>query len=151
MNPVAAKLNPNHSVAFTLIRGAAGDRDFRDCAGGDQHGFLRRDAIAGENMTEALEEVLPTDRAVSVIKHDLAGIVPPGVLAGCDELGDTTVPGVAASRWALEIYTATGVIGPDAPFRRRAKGGLLPASSHEPHQLFRQGPCAEHNPQSPGH
>jgi type II secretion system protein J len=64
--------------------------------------------------TDALASSLPMDRAISVIKSDLAGIVPPGVLAGVMS-SDTTVPGLS-QQVALEIYTTTGLIGPDAPW-----------------------------------
>jgi type II secretion system protein J len=67
-----------------------------------------------QKTTDMLEDVLPTDRAVSIIKHDLAGIVPPGVLAGVMS-SDTAVPGIS-QQVALEIYTTTGTMTDDAPW-----------------------------------
>ncbi len=67
-----------------------------------------------EKTTNMLEDSLPTDRAVMVMKRDLAGILPPGVLPGVMS-SDTSVPGITQSV-ALEIYTSTGLVGPDAPW-----------------------------------
>jgi type II secretion system protein J len=64
--------------------------------------------------TETLEDALPTDRAVSVIARDLAGVVPPGVLAGVMS-SDTTVPGIS-QQVALELYTTTGIINDTEPW-----------------------------------
>jgi type II secretion system protein J len=67
-----------------------------------------------QKTTDMLEDSLPTDRAVTVLKRDLAGIVPPGVLAGVMS-SDTSVPGIM-QQVALEIYTTTGIVTADAPW-----------------------------------
>jgi general secretion pathway protein J len=64
--------------------------------------------------TQALEDLLPTERALATLKRDLAGIVPPGVLAGVMS-SDTTGVGMTQPV-ALEIFTATGVINEDVPW-----------------------------------
>ncbi|MDB6110139.1 MAG: type secretion system protein GspJ [Pedosphaera sp.] len=64
--------------------------------------------------TQALEDLLPTERALAILKRDLAGIVPPGVLAGVMS-SDTTGVGMTQPV-ALEIFTATGVIDEDTPW-----------------------------------
>jgi general secretion pathway protein J len=64
--------------------------------------------------TQALEDLLPTERALAILKRDLASIVPPGVLAG-PMASDTTGIGMTQPV-ALEIFTATGVINEDAPW-----------------------------------
>jgi type II secretion system protein J len=67
-----------------------------------------------QKTTDMLEDALPTDRAINVIKRDLAGIMPPGVLPGVMS-SDTSAPGIM-QQVALEIYTSSGVVGPDAPW-----------------------------------
>ncbi|MDB6021586.1 MAG: hypothetical protein JWQ04_1443 [Pedosphaera sp.] len=67
-----------------------------------------------ERAAEAAEQTLPVDRAIAIMKQDLTGIMPPGVLAGpmgsdAVAIGMTTPP-------ALEIYTASGVINADLPW-----------------------------------
>jgi type II secretion system protein J len=64
--------------------------------------------------TAMVQTVLPSDRAVSVMKADLAGIVPVGVMAG--PMG-SDIAGVGMTQpAALEIYTSTGVLSADAPW-----------------------------------
>ena len=67
-----------------------------------------------QKTTDLLEDSLPTDRAVTVLKRDLAGILPPGVLPGVMS-SDTSVPGIL-QQVALEIYTTTGLVTADAPW-----------------------------------
>ena len=67
-----------------------------------------------QKTADMLEDSLPTDRAVTVLKRDLAGILPPGVLAGVMS-SDTSVPGIA-QQVALEIYTTTGLVSADMPW-----------------------------------
>jgi type II secretion system protein J len=64
--------------------------------------------------TQALEDSVPNERAVGMIKRDLLGIVPPGVLAGVMS-SDTSVPGITQAV-ALEIYTTTGIMNEDEPW-----------------------------------
>jgi type II secretion system protein J len=67
-----------------------------------------------ERATEAAEQTLPVDRAVAVMKKDLMGIVPPGVLAGA--MGtDAGAIGMSQAPM-LEIFTDTGAVGDDAPW-----------------------------------
>jgi len=64
--------------------------------------------------TAMVQTVLPSDRAISVMKADLAGIVPVGVMAG--PMG-SDIAGVGMTQpAALEIYTSTGVLSADAPW-----------------------------------
>lgn len=67
-------------------------------------------------MQDAIDEALPTDRAVTIIKRDIAGIIPPnGVICGgvsggsYQNVNSTTIPGLSGPL-SLEIYTTTGVI-----------------------------------------
>ncbi len=61
-----------------------------------------------------VEAALPADHAVAVMKADLAGIVPVGVMAG--PMG-SDIAGVGMSQpAALEIFTSTGFVNGDAPW-----------------------------------
>ncbi|MDB6018667.1 MAG: hypothetical protein JWR19_3156 [Pedosphaera sp.] len=64
--------------------------------------------------TEATEAILPVDRAVAIMKRDMAGIVQPGVMAGAVS-SDITVVGLSQPV-ALEIFSATGVINDSTPW-----------------------------------
>jgi type II secretion system protein J len=64
--------------------------------------------------TAMVQSVLPSDRAVSVMKADLAGIVPVGVMAG--PMG-SDIAGVGMTQpAALEIFTSSGILSADAPW-----------------------------------
>jgi hypothetical protein len=67
-----------------------------------------------QKTMDLLEDALPTDRAVTVLKRDIAGILPPGVLPGVMS-SDTSVPGIT-QQVALEIFTTTGLVNGDAPW-----------------------------------
>ncbi len=65
-------------------------------------------------VTEAAEQNLPIDHAMTVMKQDLINIVPPGTLAG--PMGtDATSVGMSQTP-ILEIYTASGSVSADAPW-----------------------------------
>jgi type II secretion system protein J len=67
-----------------------------------------------DQASEAADLLLPSDRAISIMKKDLLAIVPVGVLAGpmgtdATGIGTTTSP-------LLEVYTASGVVTADVPW-----------------------------------
>jgi type II secretion system protein J len=63
---------------------------------------------------EVVDATLPVDRAVSLMKRDLAGIVPPGTMAGV--MGSDLAGMGMTQPAALEIYTSTGIVGAGAPW-----------------------------------
>ena len=66
------------------------------------------------SATDAAEQTLPSDRAIEIMKQDLKGIVPVGVMAGA--MGtDATAIGMNEPP-ILEIYTGSGVVNADTPF-----------------------------------
>lgn len=67
-----------------------------------------------EHVTEAAQQTMPVDRAVAIMKKDLMGIVPPGVLAGA--MGSDAVAVGMNQAPQLEIFTDTGAVGDDAPW-----------------------------------
>ena len=73
-------------------------------------GALRMRDVA----TEAASQTLPVDTAVDIMKRDLVAIVPPGVLAG--PMGNDAVITGMNQAVILEMFTASGVTGPDTPF-----------------------------------
>jgi prepilin-type N-terminal cleavage/methylation domain-containing protein len=64
--------------------------------------------------SDAAELTLPVDRTMAVMKNDLRGIVPPGMLAG--PMGSDAVPVGITEQPLLELYTDSGVVGEDAPW-----------------------------------
>jgi prepilin-type N-terminal cleavage/methylation domain-containing protein len=66
------------------------------------------------SASAAAEETLPVDRAVAIMKHDLLGIVPVGVLAG--PMGNDAVGIGMTAPIILEIFTGSGVIDADSPW-----------------------------------
>jgi prepilin-type N-terminal cleavage/methylation domain-containing protein len=64
--------------------------------------------------SEAAAETLPVDHAIEVIKRDLLGIVPVGVLAG--PMGNDAVPVGMTQPLILEIFTASSVIDSNNPW-----------------------------------
>lgn len=103
----------NRSVAFTLIEVLLAIGIFAIVLAAINTVFFAAMRLRAK-ATDALEDALPTDRAVGVIKRDLAGVVPPGVLAGVMS-SDTTVPGIS-QQVALEIYTTTGIVNDHQPW-----------------------------------
>jgi type II secretion system protein J len=103
----------NHSAAFTLIEVLLAIGIFAIVLAAVNVVFFAGMRLRAKTVA-SLEDAIPNDRAVSIIKRDLAGIRPPGVLAGVMS-SDTTVPGIS-EQVALEIYTSTGIIGDDAPW-----------------------------------
>ena len=72
-------------------------------------------ALHLRNRTAELTEgSLPMDRAVTILKRDLRGIVPPGALAG-PMVSDTTAVGMSQPV-LLELFTTTGVANEDLPW-----------------------------------
>jgi type II secretion system protein J len=65
-------------------------------------------------VTDATEQTLPLDHAVAMLKRDLLGIVPPGVLPQLMS-SDTMASGLSQPA-ALEIFTTTGVVNDDVPW-----------------------------------
>ena len=113
MNPAIRQINATSGAAFTLIEVLLAIGIFAIVLAAINTVFFAGMRLRAKT-TDALEDALPEDRAVNTIKHDLAGIVPPGVLAGVMS-SDTTVPGIT-QQVALEIYTTTGIISEDAPW-----------------------------------
>jgi type II secretion system protein J len=113
MNLSTPQIHPVRVVAFTLIEVLLAIGIFAVVLAAINTVFFAGMRLRAKT-TEVLEDALPTDRAVSILKRDLAGIVNPGVLAGVMS-SDTTVPGIS-QQVALEIYTTTGVIDDDVPW-----------------------------------
>ncbi len=69
--------------------------------------------------TDAIDAVLPTDQAITVIKRDIAGMVPPsgpicGSVVGGSYAGTNTLNAAGLSGLiSLEIYTTTGIVNDD--------------------------------------
>jgi len=64
--------------------------------------------------TRVAEQTMPVERGLAVLKKDLIGAVPPGVLAGA--MGtDLTMNGMNISP-ILEFYTSTGILADDEPW-----------------------------------
>jgi prepilin-type N-terminal cleavage/methylation domain-containing protein len=72
-----------------------------------------------ERTTALVQDALPMDNAVAVLKRDLAAILPPNTNNPDALIGamssDTTAPGMNQPV-ALEIFTASGVISDDKPW-----------------------------------
>lgn len=72
-----------------------------------------------DRTTRIVEDALPTDYAVAVLKRDLAAIMPPNTNNPDSIIGamssDTTAPWMTQPV-ALEIFTASGAIGDDKPW-----------------------------------
>lgn len=113
MNAGIRQINRKSATAFTLIEVLLAIGIFAFVLTAINAAFFAGIRLR-QKTTDALEGALPTDRAVNVIKRDLAAIVPPGVLAGVMS-SDTTVTGIS-QQVALEIYTTTGVTSDDAPW-----------------------------------
>jgi type II secretion system protein J len=65
-------------------------------------------------MSAITDQTLPQDNAVEIMKRDLVGIVPPGILAG--PMGsDVSAIGMTQPA-ALEIFTTTGATRSDVPW-----------------------------------
>lgn len=64
--------------------------------------------------TEIAEQSLPIDTAVAIMKRDLMGIVPPGVLAG--PMGSDAVGIGMTQPIMLEIFTGSGQVNADEPW-----------------------------------
>jgi type II secretion system protein J len=111
MNPGIRQFNPAQGTAFTLIEVLLAIGIFAVVLAAVNTVFFAGMRLRAKT-TDALEDALPNDRATTMIERDLAGIVPPGVLAGVMS-SDTTVPGIA-QQVALEIYTTTGIVNNDA-------------------------------------
>src|SRR4051794_38477793 len=63
--------------------------------------------------TQALEKSLPVQQVLTILKHDLQGIVPPGgALSGSLKSGVAT----STTQDGTEIYTDTGLIDETAPW-----------------------------------
>ncbi|MEW6237856.1 MAG: hypothetical protein AB1656_20915 [Candidatus Omnitrophota bacterium] len=68
-----------------------------------------------EKAYDAFEKALPKDYALSIVKRDLSGLMPPGgVLAG-STIGEKIDDG-GMRRDRLEFYTSSGVITADSPW-----------------------------------
>jgi type II secretion system protein J len=67
-----------------------------------------------EQASDAAEQTLPADRAIAIMKRDLLGILPPGVLAG--PMGSDAVSIGMTQPLILEIFTTTGAPGADTPW-----------------------------------
>ncbi len=67
-----------------------------------------------DSTVRVAEQTAPVERALDVLKKDVAGIVPPGDLAGA--MGtDATMIGVNQTL-IVEIFTTSGLIRDDSPF-----------------------------------
>jgi prepilin-type N-terminal cleavage/methylation domain-containing protein len=62
----------------------------------------------------AAEETRPVDRAVAIMKQDLLGIVPPGMLAGA--MGSDAAPVGMTQQPLLELYSCSATLSADAPW-----------------------------------
>ena len=66
--------------------------------------------------TQALDRSLPVQQVLTILKHDLQGIVPPGgTLSGTLKSGVATTSAMDQAG-GTEIYTATGVIDETSPW-----------------------------------
>jgi len=71
-----------------------------------------------ERTQAALDEAMPVDQALVVIRRDLQCVVPPesnGILTGDFKAGSVTSLGISQSV-SVEMYTSTGVLGENEPW-----------------------------------
>ena len=67
-----------------------------------------------EKTSELVDAAVPVNRAVDIIKGDIAGIVQTGILAGA-VCSDTVVQGMSQPV-LLELFTTTGLLKEDGPW-----------------------------------
>ena len=67
-------------------------------------------------MNASLERSLPLEQALSIIKRDLVGIVPPGTLAGHIESGSASSLSLMGEQTAFEFYTSTASVDQMTPW-----------------------------------
>jgi type II secretion system protein J len=70
------------------------------------------------SASAAVEQSIPVEQALTVIRRDLAGAVPPstnGILAGSFKVGNVTSLGLSQPV-EIELYTTTGALRDDQPW-----------------------------------
>ena len=71
-----------------------------------------------DSATQAVDDVLPVQRALAVLQHDLQGVMPlspTGVFSGDFKVGDVTSLGMSQNV-AIELYTCTGALHENEPW-----------------------------------
>lgn len=68
------------------------------------------------SMNTSLDRSLPVEQALGIIKRDLAGIVPPGTLAGALKSGSASSLSLMGEQTGTEIYTSTASIDDTTPW-----------------------------------
>ena len=71
-----------------------------------------------DSATQAVDNALPVQRAVAILRRDLQGVMPvsaSGILAGNFKVGNVTSPGVNQNV-AIELSTTTGVLHENEPW-----------------------------------
>jgi general secretion pathway protein J len=71
-----------------------------------------------ESVTNAVNETLPIQQAISIVRRDLQGAVPPatdGIMTGDFRVGGVTTAGVGTPA-DIELYTTTGTLRENEPW-----------------------------------
>lgn len=71
-----------------------------------------------DSATQMVDDALPVQRAVAILRRDLQGVMLPatsGILSGDFKVGDVTSPGVNQNV-AIELYTTTGALHANEPW-----------------------------------
>lgn len=69
-----------------------------------------------ETTVNAVDEMVPVEQAVTVLRRDLQGARPPGgILAGDFKVGNVTAVGISQTV-SLEVYTTTGALHENDPW-----------------------------------